>query len=254
MAMNAKLADDHQPLVRETAHRLTLAKQTDREKLEGLFYYVRDEIKFGFPLSGDLTPASATIRLQMGQCNTKGTLFLALCKVAGIPARIHFSLIDKRIQKGLFPGLMYWLLPPFLSHSWVEVQVDGRWRRIDSYINDRDFYQAGKQALGNSGWDTGFSIACSGGPSGIELNLEEEAFVQMGAVTEDHGVWEDPADYYATDLYKNRPSAIKLLFYRWRIGKVNQKVAQMRQSCAGGLCGNSSAGQPDAASSPSAAR
>jgi transglutaminase-like putative cysteine protease len=138
-----RLADDHHPLVRETAQRLTHGKGTDREKLEGLFFYVRDEIKFGFPLSGDLTPAPATIQLKIGQCNTKGTLFLVLCKVVGIPARIHFSLIDKQIQRGLFPLLMYRLLPPFLSHSWVEIEVGGCWRRIDSYINDRDFYRAG---------------------------------------------------------------------------------------------------------------
>jgi hypothetical protein len=74
----------------------------------------------------------------------------------------------------------------------------------------------------------------------------------MDAVTKDHGIWDDPADYYATDKYKNRPSAIQLLLYRWRIGKVNQKVAQMRQNCVAGLCGNPLTVQREAFSSPSA--
>ena len=105
---------------------------------------------------------------------------------------------------------MFRLVPDKLSHSWIEVQVDDRWRRIDSYINDLDFYQAGKQELNKKGWDTGFSIACSGGESSIGLNLDEEAFVQMDAVVEDQGVWEHPAEYYATEHYRNRPSAVKL--------------------------------------------
>ena len=71
-----------------------------------------------------------------------GTLFLALCRAAGVPARLHFSLIDKRIQRGLFHGLAYRLLPKRLSHSWLEVEIDGTWRRIDGYINDAPFFSA----------------------------------------------------------------------------------------------------------------
>ena len=50
-----------------------------RGKLEKLFYYMRDEIRFGFPEDGDLVKASDTIRLGMGQCNTKGVLSFAGC-------------------------------------------------------------------------------------------------------------------------------------------------------------------------------
>ena len=237
------LADFNHPLVSRTALELTQRETTVRGKLEKLFNYVRDDIEFGFPLSGDLTPASDTIKLGMGQCNTKGTLFLAFCKAIGIPARMHFSLIRKEIQRGLFRGLAYKLMPDQLSHGWVEVEVDGVWRRIDSYINDQDFYQAGKQELKRKGWDTGYSVACSSGESSIGLNIDEEAFVQMDAVVEDHGEWDDPAQYYATDHYKNRPNAVKLFLYRLFIGRINRKVRKMRNNCAGGLCGVPSAAQ-----------
>jgi transglutaminase-like putative cysteine protease len=88
-----RLADYDNPLVRETAERLSSDSNTVRKKLYKLFHYVRDDIKFGFTQDGDLVKASSTIRLGKGQCNTKGTLLLALCKAVGIPARIHFSLI-----------------------------------------------------------------------------------------------------------------------------------------------------------------
>lgn len=226
------LADFDHPLVRETAERLTEGATTVREKLEKLFYYVRDNIEFFFPDQGDLVKASDTITLGKGQCNTKGTLFLALCKAAGIHARIHFSLIKKEIQRGLFTKIGYWLMPDLLSHSWIEVDVDGRWRRIDSYINDEAFYRAGKSELMSKGWDTGYSISCSSGESNISFTLDEEKFVQMDAVVGDHGVWDEPSVYYETDLYKNRPNALTLVLYRLLIGRVNKRVEHMRKGHA----------------------
>jgi hypothetical protein len=224
-----KLADYDNPLVRETAERLISDANTVREKLYRLFHYVRDDIKFGFPRDGDLVKASGTIRLGKGQCNTKGTLLLALCKAVGIPTRIHFSSIKKEIQRGLFTGLGYKLIPPLLSHSWIEVDVNEKWRRIDSYINDEEYYLAAKSALKNKGWDTGYSVSCPGGECSCDFNIDEEVFVQMGAVVGDHGVWDDPVDYYATDQYQNRPNTIKLILYRLLIWRVNRRVESMRR-------------------------
>jgi transglutaminase-like putative cysteine protease len=66
--------------------------------------FVRDDIKFGFPPAADWTSASETLQLGIGQCNTKGTLLLALCDAAGIPARLHFAPIRRSIQRGLLYG------------------------------------------------------------------------------------------------------------------------------------------------------
>jgi hypothetical protein len=126
-------------------------------------------------------------------------------------------------------------MPELLSHSWVEVEVEGRWRRIDSYINDEAFYRAGMSELESKGWNTGYSIACSSGESSIVFSIDEEKFVQMDAVVEDHGIWDDPSDYYATDLYKNPPNAVTLVLYRLLIGKVNKRIEHMRKNHAGGL-------------------
>ena len=46
------------------------------------------------------------------------------------------------------------------GHLRIEVEVEGQWRRIDSYINDEPFYLAGKHALKVQGWKTGYSVAC----------------------------------------------------------------------------------------------
>lgn len=231
------LADFDHPLVNETVQKLTSASDSEQAKIEQLFYYVRDDIKFGFPPKGDLMTASETIKLGMGQCNTKTTLFLALCKALDIPARMHFSLIKKQIQQGLFTGMMYKILPPLLSHSWIEIRINGSWKRLDSYINDLKFYQSGKQELKKRGMDTGYSISCSSGSSSADFSISDEKFVQMDAVVEDHGVWNEPSQYYNTKNYKNRPGVVKMLVYRLMIKSINKKISRIRQECGSGLCG-----------------
>ncbi|MEL6694161.1 MAG: transglutaminase family protein [Pseudomonadota bacterium] len=223
-----KLADYEHREVQRIAKKLTDGLQTPREKLERLFHYVRDDITFGFPPEGDFVAASETIRRGYGQYNTKATLLLALCKACGIPARIHFSLIKKDIQKGFFTGLAYWLMPNEISHSWIEVEVEGKWRRTDTFINNIVLFNAAKDELKRRGWTSGLSLALSNGDVSPDLNLDEEAFQQMAAVTNDHGAWDDPADFYASDRYRNRPDFLRLLAYRALIGSVNARVKTLR--------------------------
>lgn len=208
--MMKRLADYEHPLVRETAARLTEGQTTLRDKLNRLFLYVRDEIMFSFPAARDLVKTSDTIRLGFGQCNTKATLLLALCKASGISARIHYSLISREIQKGFFTGIAYWLMPKKISHSWIEVEVDGLWRRIDTFINDLELFQAARAALKRHGWPIGFSIALTDGEASADLSLDDEAFQQMAAVTDDHCTWDDPSEYYSSERYHNRPDALRM--------------------------------------------
>lgn len=123
-------------------------------------------------------------------------------------------------------------MPSLISHGWVEVDIDGRWRRIDSFINDMAFYRAAKKALSEKGWNTGYSISCAGGESSADFNIDEEKFVQMDAVVTDHGIWDEPADYYRSDKYKNRPSFFKMFVYRLMIKRINERVEHMRATCS----------------------
>lgn len=226
-----KLSDYDHPLVKNTALEITKGLETVEEKIAAIFYYVRDEIKFQFPDEGDLVTASQIIKFGYGQCNNKTTLSLALCKAIGLRARVHFSLIKKEIQRGLITGLFYWKIPEKISHSWLEVLVNNKWVKIDSYINDKEFYLAGKRKLREKGWNLGYSIACSINESSSELNLNNEQFVQMDAVTDDHGIYEDPMDYYRSSKYRNRPNALTLFIYKLFIKSVNDTVKDMRHSC-----------------------
>jgi hypothetical protein len=230
MAKTTKLSDFNNPLVLQVSNELAEKSKNKEELITNIFLYVRDSIKFGFPDNGDFVKASESIQLGYGQCNTKSTLFLALCNASNINARIHFSLIKKEIQRGLITGMLYNLIPKNISHSWIEVEINGSWVKIDSFINDRKFYQAGKEMLKEKKWDTGFSVSCSKNASSIDLDLINPKFVQMDAVTEDHGVYEEPMDYYNTSKYKNRPNILTLFIYRIFIKKVNLKIQFMRDN------------------------
>ena len=71
-----RLADAENPLVQQTAARLSQGCRSSREQVERFVSFVRDDIKFGFPPAADWTSASETLQLGIGQCNTKGTLLL----------------------------------------------------------------------------------------------------------------------------------------------------------------------------------
>ena len=226
-----RLADHGHPLVKDLAARLTQCQETQRQKIEAIFLYVRDDIAFGFPAEGDMVPAWRTIELKLGQCNTKTTLFVALCRAAGIQARAHFSLISRDIQRGLFRGVMFRLMPREISHSWAEVLVDGRWVALDGFINDMPYFLAARRRLRQLGWDVGLSVACNAGDASADFDLTHEKYVQMAAVTTDQGVWDEPGQYYASGLYANRPGFFKLAVYRLLLPLLNARVAKLRNSC-----------------------
>ena len=224
-----KLADFDHPLVEQTAARLVADAKTPRESLARIFNYVRDDIAFAFPPDGDFVKASDTIRSGYGQCNTKGTLFLALCKAAGIPARLHFSKITKEIQRGFFTGIPYALLPDQLSHSWIEVDLGGEWYAIDSYINDQKLHDMAVAELARRNWKTGFSVSLAKGAASADLVLDGAHFSQMAAVEGDDGVWGDPAQFYAQGDYRNKVGPIRQRLYRMFLPLINGRVARLRE-------------------------
>ncbi len=225
-----RLADYDNALVAGTALRVTRGEETVPEKLEKIFYYVRDEIRFGFPEHGDFMKASETIRLGCGQANTKATLFLALCKAAGIPARIHFATAHRELYRGIITGYAYESLPDFISHSWVEVEIDGGWMRFDSYVMDDAYLRAAVAEMAEREWRIGYGLAPVGRSFSNSFDAGKESFIQMGAVVSDHGAWDDPFGYYFMGQYRNQSGSLKGLVYRLTTPGINRRIDAMRKA------------------------
>ena len=58
----------------------------------------------------------------------------------------------------------------------------------------------------------------------------------MDAVTGDHGIYDEPADYFRSPRYLNRPGTLTLLAYRLFVGVANRKVSEMRKQWPSGTC------------------
>lgn len=228
MKQPERLVDHRHPLVERIAHKLTDGYPTDRARLKALFLYVRDQIPFGFPRVWDPMRASEVMAEERGYCITKATLLTALCRAAGIPARLHFADIDTHILYGILPDLMLSLLPKYGSHAWTEVKIEGEWKAFDSYINDRHFCRGCRVALKESRRDIGFSLACSPSPCSCAFNFDKKGFAQMGAVVKDRGVWHDTAEFMNSDGYRPLPRHVRLLYPLLRPW-VNRRIERLRR-------------------------
>ena len=223
-----KILSDHtHPLVEEKAKELTSGESTVLDQVHRIFEFSRDDVRFGFPPTWDAVTASETIERRAGYCNTKATLFHALCKAAGIPSRIHTGLIDIEIMRGIFPSLAFAAMPKVGGHSWTEVQIEGKWRSIDAYIVDSTLYNKALPVLKATGKKTGYTISEVKGPSGCEFSFG--TFVMMGAVVEDHGTWDDFAEYMASPKYM-RMNQMQEAFYPLLRWMANRNIAKIRAS------------------------
>jgi hypothetical protein len=228
--MNAAmtLSDFNHASITEKSKELTEGKATRLEKLEAIFYFMRDRIKFGFPSTWDELKASEVLELGFGYCNTKASLFLALCKASNIPAQIHCGLIDIEIMRGVFPGFAFPFLPKAGPHSWIDVEIDDEWKSIDSYINDKAFYERASKRLKRSGMPFGYSVSFKDEKSSCEFNFGEKGFVHMGAVIEDHGTWDDLSEYIASEKYV-RMNRVQLLSYPMLAAIINRRIEMIRK-------------------------
>jgi len=189
---------------------------------------MRDGIKFGFPSTWDELKASEVLELGFSYCNTKASLFLALCKASNIPAQIHCALIDIEIMRGIFPGFAFPFLPKAGPHSWIDVEIDGEWKSIDSHINDKAFYEGSLNRLKRSGRPFGYSVSFKDGKSSCEFNFGEKGFVHMGAVIEDHGTWDDLSEYIASEKYV-RMNRMQLMSYPMMAAISNRTIDRIRK-------------------------
>lgn len=86
-----------------------------RKRTSGAIYdFVRNDIAFGYNSSDDIK-ASAVLADGYGQCNTKGTLLMALLRKAGIPCRLHGFTIHKNFRQALSLRFYSGLHPTRLS-------------------------------------------------------------------------------------------------------------------------------------------
>ncbi len=162
------------------------------ERIRSIYNFIRDEIRFGYNVD-DSIPASKVLKDGYGQCNTKGTLFMALLRAVGIPCRVHGFTIRKELQEGAMTGFVYKQAPKNIFHSWVEVYLEGKWYELEAFIIDKDYL--GKLQQKNS--------SCTGAFCKFGVGVEDfknpvidfnrnNTYIQSTGINQDFGIYDSP--------------------------------------------------------------
>jgi hypothetical protein len=196
---------------REVVERIVAGTESELEIAIMLHDYVRGNVKFGFNKYFDAAPPDYTLVCGQGHCNPKSRLMVSLFRAADLESFQHFVVIPKDILKDALPASRYWMIPAELSHSYVEIKVEGVWCSIDSYIIDIPLLNAAQDMLAREGRSLGYGVRIG------SLNVWDgqcDAFSQFDhAMTiEDHGRVDDLDRYFRDKRYRNR--ALGLPFNR----------------------------------------
>lgn len=167
------------------------------DKIGAVYNFVRDDIKFGYNIADDLT-ASRVLADGIGQCNTKGTLLMALLRAVGVACRFHGFTIDKALQKGAITGLAYQLAPSNIIHSWVEVWSAEQWVQLEGFILDREYLSALQiRFTSHRGAFCGYGAATSDLQNPDVDWRGSNTYIQRDGINQDFGLFDSPDAFYA---------------------------------------------------------
>ena len=134
LAPGALLDSDH-PAVADFARRHGSGRSS-RERAVALYYAVRDGFRYD-PYRIDLSVAgmraSGVLDIGVGWCVTKAGLLAAAARAAGIPARVGYAdvrnhLSTERLRRTMQTDIFVW-------HGYVELWLDGAWRKCTPAFN-----------------------------------------------------------------------------------------------------------------------
>jgi transglutaminase-like putative cysteine protease len=132
------MCDHDHPLVQETARRVVAGAQTNGEMATRIFNFVRDTIRFSMAFSK--SKASQILKLGYGECITKTNVQVALLRAVGIPARIHWVMVQKKVLNGLVASIALRFITPEASHFWTECYLAGHWISCEALL-DKPLYE-----------------------------------------------------------------------------------------------------------------
>lgn len=166
------------------------------ERIGAVYDFVRNEIAFGYNARDDL-PASQVLADGIGQCNTKGTLLMALLRGVGVPCRFHGFTIEKTLQKGAITGLAYRLAPRNIVHSWVEVWFGGNWIELEGFILDRAYLSALQSKFAaHKGAFCGYGVATPDLQCPRVEWRGASTYIQRDGINQDFGTFDTPDEFY----------------------------------------------------------
>ena len=109
---------------------------SDRERALRLYHAVRDEVRYdpyNTPMKRAAYRASATLEAGHGFCINKAGLMAALCRAAGIPARVGYADVRNHLTTERLIDFMGG--DTFYYHGYTQIWLDGRWVKATPAFN-----------------------------------------------------------------------------------------------------------------------
>lgn len=191
----AEYIDSDHPAVESFASAAVPEDTGDREKASRLYRAVRDGIRYN-PYVDMRTPetfrASGVLAAGNGYCVGKASLYAAVCRVHGIPARVGFAdvrnhLTTEKLRESMGTDVFTW-------HGFTEVYVDGAWRKATPTFNATLCAKVGVQPLDFDGHNDALMHAFDG---------TGRTYMQY---VDDHGAYHDvPAKFLMREMARTYP-------------------------------------------------
>ena len=222
-----KMLDYDNPLIADLIKNKGWKELDQFERIVSIYNFVRDDILFGYNIDDDIS-ASRVLKDGYGQCNTKGTLFMALLRACDIPCRIHGFTIDKKLQKGAMTGFVYKNAPANIFHSWVEILFEDRWYEIEAFIVDKKYLDKLQSIYREcNGAFCGYGVGVKDFKNPVIDFNRNNTYIQSEGINKDFGVYDSPDDMLREHHQELTP--IKKLAFRY-IGRhmMNRNVKKIR--------------------------
>lgn len=192
-----KLLDYDDCLIQSLIYERGWRDLPEYDAIGAVYHFVKDEILFGYNRCDTLT-ASEVLSDGIGQCNTKSTLLMALLRALGIPCRLHGFTVSKDFQKGATSGIVSFLAPSEIVHTWVEVLFQNRWIVLEGVIIDDGFLQSIKQMYRETkGIFRMYAIAVDDFPNLAVDWTGKDTFIQSKAIVKDFGIFPNPDSFFS---------------------------------------------------------
>ena len=208
-----KMLDYSNPNIQQLIENRKWLELQEFDRLKSIYNFVRDEILFGYNIDDNI-PASKVLKDGFGQCNTKGTLLMALLRACNIPCRVHGFTIDKKLQKGAMTGIVYKNAPQNVFHSWVEVYFEDKWYELEAFILDKKY-------LNNYG------VAVKDFKNPVIDFDRNNTYIQSEGINQDFGAYDSPDDLLKE--HHQQMSPVKAFLYK-NLGRhlMNRNVRKIR--------------------------
>ena len=146
------LLDLDDPKLRIRVLRITQLAQSPTQKAVLIHNFIKS-LPFGCVPVTDNTRAGTVLRTGKGDCHTKGTLFVAMLRIIGIPSRLRFVSLSSEFMSGIIslPGIA-------ITHAMTEIFLSEKWHQVDTYVTDEAFEARALELLKKTGETLGFGI------------------------------------------------------------------------------------------------